>query len=117
MAQVYATQARLFGWRVGGTALVFGVVAPPGNQTDRTPKVFSGVFSKDGMIRCCNSALHSLIEVAAGVSNSFVSLDTSTWEIMGAMAILRVLPVADRITWSGVDLTKSWTFRWAGGIH
>ncbi|PON59162.1 Inositol monophosphatase [Parasponia andersonii] len=54
--------------------------------------------------RCCGSATFSLIEVAMGETDSYVSLGDSTWDVMVGLPILANLGVSDTIDWDRIDL-------------
>jgi len=54
--------------------------------------------------RCCGSATLSLIQVAMGETDGYLSLGDSTWDVMAALPILRNLGVTHTIDWDHVAL-------------
>lgn len=60
--------------------------------------------------RCCGSATLSLIEVAMGETDGYVSLGDSTWDVMAALPILRNLGVTHTIDWDRTDLSGKLRF-------
>lgn len=60
--------------------------------------------------RCCGSATLSLIEVAMGETDGYVSLGDSTWDVMAALPILRNLGVTHTIDWDRTDLAGKLRF-------
>lgn len=60
--------------------------------------------------RCCGSATLSLIQVAMGEIDGYVSLGDSTWDVMAALPILNSLGVVDTIEWDLVDFDDKLRF-------
>ncbi|MFB9953246.1 inositol monophosphatase family protein [Rhizobium puerariae] len=60
--------------------------------------------------RCCGSATLSLIEVAMGETDGYVSLGDSTWDVMAALPILANLGVSHTIDWDRIDLRAKLRF-------
>ncbi|MFK3781459.1 inositol monophosphatase family protein [Agrobacterium sp. NPDC089420] len=60
--------------------------------------------------RCCGSATLSLIEVAMGETDGYVSLGDSTWDVMAALPILQNLGVSHTIDWDRIDLEAKLRF-------
>lgn len=60
--------------------------------------------------RCCGSATLSLIEVAMGESDGYLSLGDSTWDVMAALPILGNLGVSHTIDWDRTDLDAKLRF-------
>lgn len=60
--------------------------------------------------RCCGSATLSLIEVAMGETDGYVSLGDSTWDVMAALPILRNLGVEHTIDWANTELETKLRF-------
>ncbi|PAD75152.1 inositol monophosphatase family protein [Paenibacillus campinasensis] len=50
--------------------------------------------------RCCGSATISLLEVAMGHTDGYLSLGDSTWDVMAALPILKNLGLSHTIDWS-----------------
>lgn len=60
--------------------------------------------------RCCGSATLSLIEVAMGETDGYVSLGDSTWDVMAALPILANLGVSHTIDWDRTDMRSKLRF-------
>jgi myo-inositol-1(or 4)-monophosphatase len=60
--------------------------------------------------RCCGSATLSLIEVAMGETDGYVSLGDSTWDVMAALPILSNLGAAHTIDWDRTELAAKLRF-------
>lgn len=60
--------------------------------------------------RCCGSATISLIEVALGETDGYVSLGDSTWDVMAGLPILANLGVSHTIDWEKVELHEKLRF-------
>jgi myo-inositol-1(or 4)-monophosphatase len=60
--------------------------------------------------RCCGSATLSLIEVAMGETDGYLSLGDSTWDVMAALPILANLGASHTIDWSHTDLSQKLRF-------
>jgi myo-inositol-1(or 4)-monophosphatase len=60
--------------------------------------------------RCCGSATLSLIEVATGETDGYVSLGDSTWDVMAALPILGNLGVSHTIDWENTGLDAKLRF-------
>ena len=60
--------------------------------------------------RCCGSATLSLIEVAMGETDGYVSLGDSTWDVMAALPILSNLGVSHTIDWDRTELSQKLRF-------
>ncbi|GAJ95545.1 inositol monophosphatase family protein [Rhizobium rhizogenes] len=60
--------------------------------------------------RCCGSATLSLIEVAMGETDGYVSLGDSTWDVMAGLPILANLGVSHTIDWDRIDLAAKLRF-------
>jgi myo-inositol-1(or 4)-monophosphatase len=60
--------------------------------------------------RCCGSATLSLIEVAMGETDGYVSLGDSTWDVMAALPILGNLGASHTIDWDHIDLQAKLRF-------
>lgn len=60
--------------------------------------------------RCCGSATLSLIEVAMGETDGYVSLGDSTWDVMAALPILHNLGISHTIDWDNTDLAEKLRF-------
>ncbi|CDZ67052.1 Inositol monophosphatase family protein [Neorhizobium galegae bv. orientalis] len=60
--------------------------------------------------RLCGSATMSLIEVAMGETDGYLSLGDSTWDVMAALPILANLGVAHTIDWDHTELTSKLRF-------
>lgn len=60
--------------------------------------------------RCCGSATLSLIEVALGETDGYVSLGDSTWDVMAALPILSNLGVSHTIDWDNTHLEAKLRF-------
>ena len=60
--------------------------------------------------RCCGSATLSLIEVAMGETDGYLSLGDATWDVMAALPILANLGASHTIKWDGIDLDTKLRF-------
>ena len=60
--------------------------------------------------RCCGSATLSLIEVAMGETDGYISLGDSTWDVMAALPILSSLGAKDTIDWDHTELADKLRF-------
>jgi myo-inositol-1(or 4)-monophosphatase len=60
--------------------------------------------------RHCGSATLSLIEVALGETDGYLSLGDSTWDVMAALPILANLGVSHTIDWDNTDLSAKLRF-------
>ncbi|TDF91716.1 inositol monophosphatase family protein [Paenibacillus piri] len=60
--------------------------------------------------RCYGAATLSLIEVATGQTDGYLSLGDSTWDVMAALPILRNLGVSHTIDWDHTDLRTKLRF-------
>ncbi|OTP79015.1 inositol monophosphatase family protein [Caballeronia sordidicola] len=60
--------------------------------------------------RVCGSATLSLIEVAMGETDGYVSLGDSTWDVMAALPILANLGARHTIDWNRTDLDEKLRF-------
>lgn len=60
--------------------------------------------------RLCGSATMSLIEVAMGETDGYLSLGDSTWDVMAALPILANLGVVHTIDWDRTELTSKLRF-------
>ncbi|MVA26562.1 inositol monophosphatase family protein [Agrobacterium vitis] len=60
--------------------------------------------------RCCGSATLSLIEVAMGETDGYVSLGDSTWDVMAALPILGNLGASHTIDWDRIELQDKLRF-------
>ena len=60
--------------------------------------------------RCCGSATLSLIEVAMGETDGYVSLGDATWDVMAALPILHNLGVIHTIDWEHTNLEAKLRF-------
>lgn len=60
--------------------------------------------------RSCGSATLSLIEVALGETDGYLSLGDSTWDVMAGLPILANLGVCHTIDWDTVDLQQKLRF-------
>lgn len=60
--------------------------------------------------RFCGAATLSLIEVAMGETDGYLSLGDSTWDVMAALPILANLGVAHTIDWEHTELTSKLRF-------
>lgn len=60
--------------------------------------------------RCCGSATMSLIEVAMGETDGYLSLGDSTWDVMAALPILANLGVSHTIDWDHTALDTKLRF-------
>ncbi|WP_287095489.1 inositol monophosphatase family protein [Mesorhizobium sp.] len=65
--------------------------------------------------RCCGSATLSLIEVAMGETDGYVSLGDSTWDVMAALPILSNLGGAHTIDWDHTELAAKLRFACGSG--
>lgn len=61
------------------------------------------------------SATLSLIELAMGETDGYISLGDSTWDVMAALAILRNLGVSDTIDWANTCLEEKLRFACGSG--
>jgi myo-inositol-1(or 4)-monophosphatase len=57
-----------------------------------------------GALRCCGSAALSLIEVALGETDGYLSLGDATWDVMAALPILGCLGLSHTIDWDRTEL-------------
>lgn len=62
------------------------------------------------MFRHCGAATLSLVEVALGETDGYVSLGDATWDVMAALPILQNLGVTATIDWDKVDLQSKLRF-------
>lgn len=62
------------------------------------------------MFRHCGAATLSMVEVALGETDGYVSLGDATWDVMAALPILRNLGVSATINWDTVDLYSKLRF-------
>lgn len=60
--------------------------------------------------RFCGAATLSMIEVAMGETDGYVSLGDSTWDVMAALPILANLGVSHTIDWDRIDLQAKLRF-------
>ncbi|MCA2435871.1 inositol monophosphatase [Rhizobium leguminosarum] len=60
--------------------------------------------------RFCGAATISLIEVAMGETDGYVSVGDSTWDVMAALPILASLGVSDTIDWDRTELPQKLRF-------
>jgi myo-inositol-1(or 4)-monophosphatase len=60
--------------------------------------------------RFCGAATLSMVEVAMGETDGYVSLGDSTWDVMAALPILSNLGVADTIDWDRTELSAKLRF-------
>lgn len=60
--------------------------------------------------RYCGAATLSLVEVAMGETDGYLSLGDSTWDVMAALPILANLGVAHTIDWDRTELTSKLRF-------
>ena len=60
--------------------------------------------------RCCGSATISLVEVALGESDGYLSLGDSTWDVMAGLPILANLGVSHTIDWRKTELPEKLRF-------
>jgi len=60
--------------------------------------------------RSCGSATLSLIEVALGETDGYLSLGDSTWDVMAGLPILANLGISHTIDWDRVDLKEKLRF-------
>lgn len=60
--------------------------------------------------RSCGSATLSLIEVAMGETDGYLSLGDSTWDVMAGLPILANLGVSHTIDWDTVNLNEKLRF-------
>lgn len=60
--------------------------------------------------RCCGSATQSLMQVAMGETDGYVSLGDATWDVMAALPILGNLGVSHTIDWDKVELDDKLRF-------
>lgn len=60
--------------------------------------------------RFCGAATLSLIEVAMGETDGYLSLGDSTWDVMAALPILANLGVAHTIDWQNTELSSKLRF-------
>lgn len=65
--------------------------------------------------RCCGSATQSLLQVAMGETDGYVSLGDATWDVMAALPILSNLGVSHTIDWDKIELDDK--LRFACGSH
>ncbi len=64
----------------------------------------------DISFRCCGSATLSLIEVAMGETDGYVSLGDSTWDVMAGFPILASLGVSNTVDWDHTELDAKLRF-------
>ena len=55
--------------------------------------------------RCCGSATASLVEVARGQVDGYIACGDSTWDVMGALPILRQIGIESSIDWTATPLS------------
>lgn len=55
--------------------------------------------------RCCGSATASLVEVARGQVDGYIACGDSTWDVMGALPILRQIGIESSIHWPATPLS------------
>ncbi|MBB3564980.1 myo-inositol-1(or 4)-monophosphatase [Rhizobium sp. BK512] len=60
--------------------------------------------------RLCGSATLSLVEVAMGETDGYISLGDSTWDVMAALPILESLGVSHTIDWDRTELSEKLRF-------
>lgn len=60
--------------------------------------------------RCCGSATASLLEVARGQVDGYVGFGQSTWDVMAALPVLRLLGVESTIDWPRLSLSEKLNF-------
>ncbi|ACM30994.1 inositol monophosphatase [Agrobacterium vitis] len=60
--------------------------------------------------RFCGAATLSMIEVAMGETDGYVSLGDSTWDVMAALPILSNLGISNTIDWDSIDLSSKLRF-------
>ncbi len=60
--------------------------------------------------RFCGSATLSLVEVAMGETDGYISLGDSTWDVMAALPILESLGLSHTIDWSRTGLSEKLRF-------
>jgi myo-inositol-1(or 4)-monophosphatase len=60
--------------------------------------------------RLCGSATLSLVEVAMGETDGYISLGDSTWDVMAALPILESLGLSHTIDWSRTGLSEKLRF-------
>ncbi|MBZ7924975.1 inositol monophosphatase [Ensifer adhaerens] len=60
--------------------------------------------------RLCGAATLSLVEVAMGETDGYLSLGDSTWDVMAALPILANLGVSATIDWDRTDLSSKLRF-------
>lgn len=62
------------------------------------------------MFRHCGAATLSMVEVALGETDGYVSLGDATWDVMAALPILQNLGASSTIAWQNVDLHSKLRF-------
>lgn len=60
--------------------------------------------------RCCGSATASLLEVARGQVDGYVGFGESTWDVMAAIPVLRLLGVENTLDWTRLTLAAKLNF-------
>ncbi|KPB13102.1 inositol monophosphatase family protein [Pseudomonas syringae] len=80
---------------------------------DRLEVVRFVIEDLDFAFRMGGSATLSLIEVAMGETDGYVSLGDSTWDVMAAVPILRNLGAVHSVNWKNTGLDEK--LRWACG--
>lgn len=60
--------------------------------------------------RCCGSATASLLEVARGQVDGYVGFGESTWDVMAAIPVLRLLGVENTVDWNVTPLSAKLNF-------
>lgn len=56
------------------------------------------------VFRCCGASTISLIEVATGQTDGYLSLGESTWDVMAGFAIFKNLGLSHTIDWNNTNL-------------
>ncbi|KEA04451.1 arabinose phosphate phosphatase (plasmid) [Agrobacterium fabrum] len=83
----------------------------PSVSTDDRLEVIRFISDDLGIsFRFCGAATISLIEVAMGETDGYVSVGDSTWDVMAALPILASLGVSDTIDWDRIELPQKLRF-------
>nr|WP_172690522.1 inositol monophosphatase family protein [Rhizobium rhizogenes] len=84
----------------------------PALDMSRASTGFSRFISDDLKIsfRFCGAATLSMIEVAMGETDGYVSLGDLTWDVMAALPILGHLGISNTIDWDRIDLSSKLRF-------
>lgn len=88
-----------------------GISFPPTMTTGMRLEALRFIIDDLGMsFRCCGSATASLLEVARGQADGYVGFGQSTWDVMAALPVLRLLGVDSTVDWSRISLSQKLDF-------